>query len=974
MVSSATKNLINLALAKLKLENPTKITIEEATNYIKEAINQIKKENESGTTGGEEIDEEDIPYIAINYYSPKIEDTQEVIIPFYASDFYQKEYVKDDTSENLTLRYEIDDKVGYKTIKAGDNEINFGVLNKGTHYYTLELEDSHGRKSRRICDDIWVINKEEYEIKDSETYTITDEDLSQYSINKNNSEIVEDMVNNRIGLTNLFEALHQQGYRKCILPQGIYRINRALRKGTGKDTPIVIPTNFTVDMNGATFKLHPFNDSEYGSISHVENLMVRMENCIDSHVINGTFEGDYAERQANSWLSGSNGESSNCFMSFGGEYNSLDNITITQIAGYNSALNQNDSKGNSSLGKWEDNIAVVNGVEVEKIGYTTSAISPISQAMLNNNYIICSVWLATGGIRSNYWHFKFHFYDENQNFIETITSYQYTRCKIPTNAKYFRCTFKATAGEMNGLTIHHMSSERNFVYNNCHWLDNRTCSNPNQFRHLTYLNCDFIRSGQSITSCEIDIEDGWEQAQDLFIVGCEVKESMGSANLIDNCGLNHQMINCKNFYNIFRYRIKGITVKESEGCSVNFVAGYETGNSFRCMNNNLKYYSYQDTGNFFEREKMNYVVKDCIIQGLGANAEAISVLKDCTLTTIAGDNHNFDNCILLGTNAGTGYIGSNIYEKGCTYRLAEGQTEFKFSLNKLDTKRIYENGIYECPVFFAPHNSFNSGVWNNCIFKDVVKIQTSSTTKCMGQIQFNYCTFEKDVTINSKNCEIQFNGCTFLGNITYQNGAENKVEFNETMPTVSKYVKINDHLDYVNINRSYSLSAEVLPYTATNIIPVWESNDKNIVEVDNEGNLLMKKEGTCNIIARNYENTVSDSTEIHFVDVDYNVGQYINDNGDISNFIYNVLNNRYDEVNKTNITITTPFEVNVIRVAQYDSNKNFIKLTNIQNTGTKITTGSCVLDSNCKYIRIAFRYASSTENRFPQLFAMYTIE
>ena len=43
MLSSVTKNLINLALIKLKLENPTRITIEEATNYIKEAINQIKK-------------------------------------------------------------------------------------------------------------------------------------------------------------------------------------------------------------------------------------------------------------------------------------------------------------------------------------------------------------------------------------------------------------------------------------------------------------------------------------------------------------------------------------------------------------------------------------------------------------------------------------------------------------------------------------------------------------------------------------------------------------------------------------------------------------------------------------------------------------------------------------------------------------------------------------------------------------------
>lgn len=45
MISNATKKLINLALSNLKLENPTQETINKATNYLKDAILQIKKEN-----------------------------------------------------------------------------------------------------------------------------------------------------------------------------------------------------------------------------------------------------------------------------------------------------------------------------------------------------------------------------------------------------------------------------------------------------------------------------------------------------------------------------------------------------------------------------------------------------------------------------------------------------------------------------------------------------------------------------------------------------------------------------------------------------------------------------------------------------------------------------------------------------------------------------------------------------------------
>ena len=50
MISNKTKELINLAILKLELENPTKTIITEAEGYLKKAIEQIKSENIMVTT------------------------------------------------------------------------------------------------------------------------------------------------------------------------------------------------------------------------------------------------------------------------------------------------------------------------------------------------------------------------------------------------------------------------------------------------------------------------------------------------------------------------------------------------------------------------------------------------------------------------------------------------------------------------------------------------------------------------------------------------------------------------------------------------------------------------------------------------------------------------------------------------------------------------------------------------------------
>ena len=969
----------NLILETINLygnNNLNQGIIDEGFQKLKQAKELLSVDNNEPT---ETFDEEEIPYIQINYYSPKIEDTEDVIIPFYATDFYQKEYLQDDYSEEFKLRYELDGKVSYKNIKAGDNEANFGKVEKGLHWYSLQLEDKYGRLSRRIYNEIWVINKEEYEIKEEETYIVTDSDLAQYNINKENSEVVEDMVNNRMGLTNLFHDLQEQGYRKCVLPNGIYRVNRALRRGVGETTPIDIPTRFTVDMNGSTFKLHPYNDREYGNIGQVENLMVRMTDTFDSHVINGTFEGDYAERKVNGWATSYNGEASNCFISSGGNFNSLDNVTITQITGYNCCVGQNGTYGEGKLGAWEDNIAVIKGIDTFKEGYTTSKLGTMDDVMLANHYIVASVWLGYGGLKSSRWNIDFHFYDENKNFIETIRTYQFTRCRIPENAKYFRVTFFNTASNMNGLSIHHMKSEKNFIFNNCHWVDNRTCSASCQFQHLTFLNCDFTRSGQSITPCEIDLEDGWEQMQDFFLEGCEIKEHVGTGCLIDCAGINHQVENCKNFHFTARYNLRGVTMRNNENCGLNLTVGYKTGNTMRCYNNTMPSFSYSDTGEYFEKEKMSYIIKNNTLNALPySNNDNIGIIKDCVCYGIGGRYVNVVDSILYRTDPKMDYIGENMYYTNCIFKGTEGQNEMKFSFNVFNTKRIYEGCTFEAPTWFANHNQFNSGIWNSCTFKDTLlikpNIEEKNKTLCMGAIQFNYCIFEKDLTIDTRYSEIQFNGCQFLGNIIYKDNAKSLVEFNDEMPTVSNYVKIDNAKEYMGINDTNKLTATVLPYTSANLNVIWESSDTSIVEIDEEGNLLPKKEGTCSIIAKNVEGTVQDEVEINFVDVDYVVNQYIDWRGIYRNNKGYHTDNKFKEVNKTNIVIRKPesmvSKISFMYVIQYDENKEFI--SQLVKSCADINPVSFTLNSKTKYIRVTFKCNNITE--YVELFATYRIE
>ena len=114
--------------------------------------------------------------------------------------------------------------------------------------------------------------------------------------------------------------------------------------------------------------------------------------------------------------------------------------------------------------------------------------------------------------------------------------------------------------------------------------------------------------------------------------------------------------------------------------------------------------------------------------------------------------------------------------------------------------------------------------------------------------------------------------------------------------------------------------------------------------------------------------------EINFVDVDYVVNQYIDWGGIYRNYNGYHTDNRFKEVNKTNIIIRKPekftTKIPFIYINQYDENKVFI--TQSIKSCREDNPVSFTLNSKTKYIRVTFKCDNITE--YVELFATYTIE
>lgn len=576
-----------------------------------------------------------LPYISVYYSDPTYDINDDVIINLYSCEYKQPDpYCTNPVDFKLYVN--IDETIKTYDIKSGDYSINIGTQPIGDHYYTVQIEDSHGRKSNQFYNEFRVINKTEYDQEiANNTYTVTDDDLLKYNISKNDDEAVA--LETRDGLQRLINDKANLGVRKMILPTGTYQIITEVTYAGGW-TPedhteeelskqqqfyknvLNIPSNFILDLNGSTIK-------EKATPWYQEKAyLLAIDAAYDSHVINGTLEGDY-RRRTNILPDGTHTKEHGgcCIISGSSRYCSFENITVTKFQGYACTFGispdiSEHSFNSNGLKSWTNVDINEFGEEVSDKNKWTCDFCEVPSSLMDKKIVRIGQYLGYGWVvQTDSWNAKYHFYDDNKNYISSYDGYMYREFIKPDNTKYFRATYYLRPGSKDNIPdylqkLNHMMIyyyiPRNCSFKRIDFVDTKTCGfNPNQANNCLIEECTFTECATNITPACIDFEDGWYLMQDYCVKNCEVLVPVGNADIIIDAGMNLQFIGNKNI----RFGVQG-----GYGIGYCFKDNINTGH-LRLKNGNLNWsYNrvvncYFKTNSVFDMtnyDRFNYHVKN----------------------------------------------------------------------------------------------------------------------------------------------------------------------------------------------------------------------------------------------------------------------------------------------------------------------------------------------------------------------------
>lgn len=707
----------------------------------------------------------EVPYISTYYIKPVVEPGEEVFIDYYITDYYYKEYLEEDYSENFTVTVRVEgqsDKV-FRNMKAGDHKASLGTFtNLGEQKFSILCTDAYGRNSHELFNFflvrkpiVWneyvmteqdlktynIKNTDNYEVKkiidlstlssktsttvkaalidaankitpDSKTYVciIADttgdgtpdnwwaENQVKYASDYDKTAVLQEATNTRIGLQQLLDDKKSSGYNKVKLLPGIYRIDHQKR--------IYIPTQLTLDMNESTLKLNQFTGS--GS------YMLEINNTIDSHVINGTIEGDYFSHDYinstdnSEWVNG---------ILIGGEskYSSFENITIKDITGYGSNNGIQSSRdgnlgytyiyprgiGNSfKLG----DIDRITGLDISSINRTTSNFIDIT-GYTEVGYISISVYLGYQGNPCGTWNLICHFYDDKKSFIKSIDSYQYRRIRVPSNSRYLRVTILNAAYPTN-LSIQYFRlpthcSFKNIQHENCRAVGMAPCAMNN----MLFENCTFNNCGQTSAKCAFDAEDGWDLMSD--VTNKNLKFSKNPYNDFLTCAGHNFIIDGQQSGKIYIWaRTRSIVIKNCSNININLQdGGLDTivqHGIYRIYNNNF-------TGGTVANNLCKNITCPT---GLGG------IVKDSTLGGLINGSI-YTNCTIAISSISFGYL-KKITMTNCKFTPTSTFTDrYRISFNKsLLNDCYFENCNFNGKSSLDNHNYFYSAKFVNCYFEN----------------------------------------------------------------------------------------------------------------------------------------------------------------------------------------------------------------------------------------------------------------
>ena len=602
----------------------------------------------------------EIPELYVRYFNPKIKINTEITIPYYVSDNTQAEYLNNSNAKSFTTVVTFNSKTFSSTTTAGEFTINIGsVSTVGETYFSIYTIDGNGVASVEQFFDILIIDGA-YPITQDQTYTMTSSDLNTYNIKAGESVSTSDAKINGASLTNLFKGIKDKGYRKIIMLNNTYMIDYHGDK-------VTLPDQFTVDMNGATFKATQCTDINVANI-------LDLKDCFDSHVMNGKLVGNYDGFDFEATKNNTNyyipGEGLAVAEINGARYSSFENMDMSYAVGYNLGVFGGKRSGYvgtpGKLAFKNQYYIDANGNQISSSDMCTTDITDIS-VLSDRGEFQCSVYLGYGGLALNKAELFIHFYDSSQKYLKTTKTRQYQIVKIPAGAKYVRVTGFTPVTESSGMTICHTGQATNCELINIKSHNTRTCAmHPGIYNHLLIKDCTFNKVADEneykVTKLALDFEDGYENGRNLFFINNEVYDGT-SALTIQKC-FNCNVIKCRNFGLDLRGHIKGALIKNNffnEGSI--YTTNFDSQSHMKLDNNtffrSLKFLKWDNNGNYptvglthldckqnYQNNSNTNVIIDNAVDGSGSGGapsqtyyNIINNISNCT-------TNNSDNLVL----------------------------------------------------------------------------------------------------------------------------------------------------------------------------------------------------------------------------------------------------------------------------------------------------------------------------------------
>ena len=684
------------------------------------------------------IQEYEYPFIATYDYNFTPYSDEDVVIPFYVTDFYQKEWLLNDKSLTFDIEYGAHNESPTKTmtVKAGDHTVNLGKLSVGEHKIILQATD-RGVKSHKLY--IPVLVKDRNAV--ANMYNMTEADLVTYSINNQNSENATDLANTRKGLIQIIRDKKASGYDGIKLLNGYYRIDRDYTEGISEDDAyITVPTNFTLDLNGSTIKHHVFEGQS--------TCIVRYANgCIDSHILNGTLIGDYGEHslEINPDTGYPWGEHATSVALSQGRFCTLSNVTVRDIQGYSICFGSGANLQFQPFSSGTNGVKLVNGAEVADDRYSTTGMTKIYTGRISTDdrWLLFGSYGGVNYMKGSSWVIKISFFDKDKNFLYDEIGYQYRDTYIPTEAEYVRITYQ---GDMTGNTEAGIVSLHTSYCNsilNVASVHTRTCAMAPTSSYLLVKGCTFEDCATQTTPITIDAEDGWGWMYDMYYIDNEIISNAAgtTGNLLVCYGNNIVVRGNKNFKVIMRRGTQRLHVDNHTGVITR--ALYPNSSyAFSCYDTitDSVLDAYADDTDSSTHWK---AIRNCNIESALSSVNPNDIIYDCMLKKLPSCRVTNSNFMLSNAFNNVDVINGTIKVNNSHFYSSDEDTSLRYSMGLRlgHGKDIY---FYNCDFndkcrIFPGGGTLLSMEFNKCTFNDVYIELSPEDAEAGDEIVFKDC-------------------------------------------------------------------------------------------------------------------------------------------------------------------------------------------------------------------------------------------